>query len=215
MKIKNVIFYISFLLISSIVSLTPLLANEDAKGVVKERMDNFKMSKKMMQTIHKSIQNEDFVTIEKSATTLHNWSKEMIKYFPEGSDGAPSKASADIWLDLDGFKKAVNNFELASLKLINNPDILRSMSFGKYKPKVTVGFAYETNDVFQNAKKKLLSKNCDYLVLNFPTTKDKIFNSKYNNGILIGRSGDFLNLGNVSKTIFANKIVKYISNRKN
>ena len=102
-----------------------------------------------------------------------------------------------------------------SLKLINNPDILRSMSFGKYKPKVTVGFAYETNDVFQNAKKKLLSKNCDYLVLNFPTKEDKIFNSKYNNGILIGRSGDFLNLGNVSKTIFANKIIKYISNREN
>ena len=110
MKIKNIIFYISFLLISSGVSLKPLLANEDAKGVVKERMANFKMSKKMMQTIHKSIQNEDFVTIEKSATTLHNWSKEMIKYFPEGSDGAPSEASANIWLDPDGFKKAVNNF---------------------------------------------------------------------------------------------------------
>ena len=74
----------------------------------------------MMQTIHKSIQNEDFGTIEKSSTTLYNWSKEMIKYFPEGSDGAPSEASADIWLDPNGFKKAVNNFELASLKLINN-----------------------------------------------------------------------------------------------
>ena len=120
MKIKNMIVYISFLLISNIASLTPLFANEGAKGIVKERMDKFKMSKKMMQTIHKSIQNEDFGTIEKSATTLYNWSKEMIKYFPEGSDGAPSEASADIWLDPDGFKKAVNNFELASLKLINN-----------------------------------------------------------------------------------------------
>ena len=120
MKIKNVVFYISFLLISSIVSITPLLANEGAQGVVKERMDKFKISKKMMQIIHKSIQNEDFETIEKSATTLYNWSKEMIKYFPEGSDGAPSEASADIWLDPEGFKKAVNNFELASLKLINN-----------------------------------------------------------------------------------------------
>ena len=120
MKIKNVIFYISFLLISSIVSITPLLANEGAQGVVKERMDKFKISKKMMQIIHKSIQNEDFETIEKSATTLYNGSKEMIKYFPEGSDGAPSEASTDIWLDPEGFKKAVNNFELASLKLINN-----------------------------------------------------------------------------------------------
>ena len=113
MKIKNVIFYISFLLISSIVSITPLHANEGAQGVVKERMDKFKISKKMMQTIHKSIQNEDFGTIEKSATTLYNWSKEMIKYFPEGSDVAPSEASADIWLNPEGFKKAVNNFELA------------------------------------------------------------------------------------------------------
>ena len=120
MKIKDLITYISFLLISSVVSISPLHANEGAQGVVKERMDKFKISKKMMQTIHKSIQNEDFETIKKSATTLHNWSKEMIKYFPEGSDGAPSEASANIWLDPDGFKKAVNNFELASLKLINN-----------------------------------------------------------------------------------------------
>ena len=119
MKIKNMIVYTSFLLISNIVSITPLLAKEGAEGIVKERMDKFKMSKKMMQTIHKSIQNEDFEKIEKSSTILYNWSKEMIKYFPEGSDGAPSEASADIWLDPDGFKKAVNNFELASLKLIN------------------------------------------------------------------------------------------------
>ena len=120
MKFKKLIIYISFLLIPSIVSTTPLLAQEVAKGVVKERMDKFKMSKKMMQIIHKSIQNEDFETIEKSATTLHKWSKEMIKYFPEGSDGAPSEASGDIWLNPEGFKKVVNNFKVASLKLINN-----------------------------------------------------------------------------------------------
>ena len=120
MKIKNLITYISFLLISSIVSIAPLYAQEDATRVVKERMNKFKISKKMMQIIHKFIQSEDFEKIEKSATTFYNWSKEMIKYFPEGSDIAPSKASADIWLDPEGFKKAVNNFELASLKLINN-----------------------------------------------------------------------------------------------
>ena len=119
MIIINILTYINFLLISSFVLITPLLAHEGATGVVKERMDKFKMSKKMMQTIHKSIQNEDFGTIEKSTTFLYNWSKEMIKFFPEGSDGAPSEASTDIWLDPEGFKKAVNNFELASLKLIN------------------------------------------------------------------------------------------------
>ena len=36
MKIKNVVFYISFLLISSIVSIVPLLANEGTQEVVKQ-----------------------------------------------------------------------------------------------------------------------------------------------------------------------------------
>ena len=119
MKIKKILVHIGLLLFSSIAFITPLLAHDGATGIVKERMDKFKMSKKMMQTIHKSIQKEDFETIEKSATTLHNWGKEMIRYFPEGSDIAPSEASTDIWLDPEGFKKAVNNFEIASLKLIN------------------------------------------------------------------------------------------------
>ena len=120
MAIKNLINYISFLLIHSFVFITPLLAHEGATGVIKERMDKFKMSKKMMQTIHRSIQNEDFETIGKSGITLLKWSKEMISYFPKGSDVAPSEASGDIWLDPEGFKKAVNNFELASLKLVDN-----------------------------------------------------------------------------------------------
>ena len=120
MAIKNLINYISFLLIHSFVFITPLLAHEDATGVIKERMDKFKMSKKMMKTIHMSIQNEDFETIGKSGITLLKWSKEMISYFPKGSDVAPFEASGDIWLDPEGFKKAVNNFELASLKIVDN-----------------------------------------------------------------------------------------------
>ena len=83
MAIKNLINYISLLLIHSFVFITPLLAHEGATGVIKERMDKFKMSKKMMKTIHRSIQNEDFETIGKSGITLLKWSKEMINYFQE------------------------------------------------------------------------------------------------------------------------------------
>ena len=63
-------------------------------------------------------------------------------------------------------------------------------------------------------KKKLLSKNCDFIVLNYPTPKNKIFNTNYNNGILIGKSGASLKIGSVSKKIFADKIVKYLKNIK-
>ena len=130
-------------------------------------------------------------------------------------------------VDLGIFNAAVSDYKVEkyskvkikknnglSLKLINNPDVLKSMSTGKNKPKITVGFAYETDNVLQNAKKKLLSKNCDFIVLNYPTPKNKIFNTNYNNGILIGKSGASLKIGSVRKTIFADKIVKYLKNIK-
>ena len=155
-------------------------------------------------------------------------SKNVKFIFTPTADEMLKEAKKYKSVDLGIFNAAVSDYKIEkysklkikkkngiSLKLKKNPDIIKLISFGKNKPKITVGFAYETNDIFQNAKKKLFSKNCDYLILNFPKEENKIFNSNYNNGILIGRSGDFLNLGNVSKTIFADRIVTYISGRKN
>ena len=73
-----------------------------------------------------------------------------------------------------------------------------------------MGFAYETNNVQQNAKKKIKDKNCDYLVLNHPFQKDLIFNSKYNNGGIFDRDGKFMKIEKTTKTSFANKIIKHI-----
>ena len=118
MNIKKLFMCFNLILFFNIFSLTQLYAHEGAKGIIKERMDKFKMSKNLMKKINKGLQNDDFLTIEKSAQTLLKWSKEMPNYFPEGSDTPPSEASSDIWLDPEGFKKAIKNFELASLQLI-------------------------------------------------------------------------------------------------
>ena len=118
MNIKKLFMSFNLILFFNIFSLTQLYAHEGAKGIIKERMDKFKMSKNLMKKINKGLQNDDFLTIEKSAQTLLKWSREMPNYFPEGSDTPPSEASSDIWLDPEGFKKAIKNFELASLQLI-------------------------------------------------------------------------------------------------
>ena len=118
MNIKKLFMCFNLILFFNIFSLTQLYAHEGAKGIIKERMDKFKISKNLMKKINKGLQNDDFLTIEKSAQTLLKWSKEMPNYFPEGSDTPPSEASSDIWLDPEGFKKAIKNFELASLQLI-------------------------------------------------------------------------------------------------
>ena len=118
MNVKKLFICFNLIIFFNIFSFTQLYAHEGAKGIIKERMDKFKMSKGLMKKINKGLQNDNFIIIEKSAQTLLDWSKEMSNYFPEGSDTPPSEASSDIWLDPDGFKIAIKNFELASLELI-------------------------------------------------------------------------------------------------
>ena len=118
MNVKKLFICFNLILFLNIFSFTQLYAHEGAKGIIKERMDKFKMSKSLMKKINKGLQNDNFIIIEKSAQTLLDWSKEMSNYFPEGSDTPPSEASSDIWLDPEGFKIAIKNFELASLELM-------------------------------------------------------------------------------------------------
>jgi len=131
-------------------------------------------------------------------------------------------------VDLAIFNAAVNDYKVKNfsskkiktkngltIKLINNPDVLKTISSGKVKPAITIGFAYETHDVFKNAQIKLKKKKCDYMVLNYPTAKNNIFNNLKNNGMLLSKSGLQYNLGHVSKTVFANKIIDTIIKLEN
>ena len=53
-----------------------------------------------------------------------------------------------------------------SIKLVKNPDILKSVSSLKHRRPLCVGFAAETNNIKENALSKINSKNLDFLVLN-------------------------------------------------
>ena len=62
-------------------------------------------------------------------------------------------------------KKGINDEQLSAIQLVENPDILKTL--GQQKSTQTViGFAAETNDVVDNAKKKLAKKNADMIVAN-------------------------------------------------
>ena len=119
MKTNKIFVMLNSIILLIFVLVNPTFAHEGATGVVKERMDKFKMSKTMMKQINVGLRENNFESIEKSAQKLLFWSKEMSKYFPEGSDVSPSEASKNIWLDPNGFSKAIKNFEEASLKLVN------------------------------------------------------------------------------------------------
>lgn len=62
-------------------------------------------------------------------------------------------------------KKGSADDQLRTVNLVENPDILATLGMRKTH-QVVVGFAAETNDVIENARKKLRSKHADFIVAN-------------------------------------------------
>ena len=89
------------------------------------------------------------------------------------------------------------------LQLKMNPDILSSIKTEKTK---VIGFALETQNELNNAKKKLKEKNLDLIVLNSPG-KETGFESDTNKVTIIKQDGKTLKLPLLSKFQVANKIL--------
>ena len=73
-----------------------------------------------------------------------------------------------------------------TLRLIQNPDILKSLCQSAQRPKLVIGFAAETDVNIQSAEEKLKRKGCDWLVLN-DVQNGAVFGSDHNAFSLITR----------------------------
>ena len=100
-----------------------------------------------------------------------------------------------------------------SIDLVKTQDILASL--GKEKTtQFLVGFALETNNELENAKKKLISKNLDLIVLNSLQDKGAGFKTVTNKVTIIDKLETIVEFSlksktQVSKDIF-NKILESI-----
>jgi phosphopantothenoylcysteine decarboxylase / phosphopantothenate---cysteine ligase len=91
-----------------------------------------------------------------------------------------SAAVADFKAKEQKYEK-IKKQESINLKLEKNIDILNYVSnHNSLRPKIVIGFAAETNNIQENAKKKLIEKNCDWVVANDVSNKSIGFNSEYN-----------------------------------
>jgi len=67
------------------------------------------------------------------------------------------------------------------LEFKKNIDILNYVSkHNSLRPKLVIGFAAETNDIQENAQKKLREKNCDWIIANDVSNKSIGFDSNFN-----------------------------------
>ena len=111
--------FLTLLTTIMLIFFTASYAQEGAIGIVKERMDLFKKSQQDIKALFSSIRSGELENVKTKAIALAEWGAVMPNYFPEGSGGGVSEASAEIWKDFEGFKDAANSFELAALSVVD------------------------------------------------------------------------------------------------
>ena len=107
--------------------------------------------------------------------------------------------------------KKIKKNSLTALKLIKNIDILKKISTQKLnRPKFVVGFSAETGNKIL-AKKKLEEKNCNMIIYNKISKKNKVFGLDENK-ISILTKNKIVNYSKFSKLKCANLILDSIFN---
>lgn len=95
------------------------------------------------------------------------------------------------------------------IELIKNPDILKSL--GEIKThQLLVGFALETNNEEEYAKKKLIKKNLDFIVLNSMQDKEAGFQKNTNKITIIDKDFTMQHFDAKTKTAVAEDIINTI-----
>ena len=95
------------------------------------------------------------------------------------------------------------------LELKRNPDILKALG-AKKRHQILVGFALETENGVENARRKLQAKNLDAIVLNDPTEEGAAFGSDTNIVTVITARGESRQLPRMAKFDVANEILNHV-----
>ena len=105
------------------------------------------------------------VSVKTAQDMMHACEKE----FPNCDIALFTAAVSDmrpVHVSLTKLKKGKDGTALSSIELVENPDILKTCSTMKKANQVVIGFAAETNDIVENARKKLINKDVHAIVAN-------------------------------------------------
>ena len=117
-----------------------------------------------------------------------------------------SAAVADYRVKTPAAQKIKKSAENLTLELVKNPDILKELGALK-KNQILVGFAAETQNILEYARKKLVEKNLNFIVANDVTAEGAGFAVKTNIASIIWKNGEVENFSKMTKANLAEKIV--------
>jgi len=100
---------------------------------------------------------------------------------------------------------------LTAIDLVENPDILRTISqLDEGRPTLVVGFAAETDDVLAHADSKRLRKGCDWIVANDVSVGTDVMGGDKNTVTIISDAGDEA-LPEMSKEVLGDQLAERIA----
>jgi len=153
-----------------------------------------KSSGKQGFELAKSLSKKGFETTLISGPTNLKVDKDINFIKVETADQMFKETQNNLPVDVAIFSAAVSDFKMKErknekikkadyidLNLEKNIDILNYVSnHNSLRPKLVIGFAAETNNIISNAKKKLMEKNCDWVIANDVSNKSIGFDSDFN-----------------------------------
>ena len=153
-----------------------------------------KSSDKQGYEIAKSLSKKGFDTTLISGPTNLKINDDINLIEVETADEMLLETQKNLPTNVAIFSAAVGDFKInkkyenkikkqdsLNLNFDKNVDILNYVSnHNSMRPNLVIGFAAETNDVENNAKKKLDNKNCDWIIANDVSNKKIGFNSDFN-----------------------------------
>jgi phosphopantothenoylcysteine decarboxylase/phosphopantothenate--cysteine ligase len=142
-------------------------------------------------------------------TTAREMRQAVLDHLPESTIVIKSAAVADYHLANVPAQKVKKTATRLSLELEPTPDILAEV--GRVKgDRLLIGFAAETQNLLDEARRKLVSKNCDMVVANLVSEAGIGFESDQNEVTLVMRSGDTVPLMRAPKRQIAESIFDHI-----
>ena len=146
-------------------------------------------------------------------TTNEEMKNEILKYYDESDIVIKSAAVADYKIKNYSSEKIKKHEDELNLTFVKDYDILKMLGERK-NGQILVGFAAESNNIIENAKRKIEAKNLDYIVANDITSADTGFASDDNKVIIISKDGEELYLDKMNKRKVASKIFETILRKR-
>lgn len=148
-----------------------------------------------------------------NVNTTEEMYNSVLEHFDDSNIVIKAAAVADYKPKVYSEKKIKKSEDDLTIEFERNRDILKTLGEKKTN-QILVGFAAESNDLIQNATKKIKNKNLDYIVANDIMQKDTGFSSDDNLVTILSKYGDSYTLDKMPKKLVARELFNLLCKKR-